>query len=143
MLWVLQGLHGLQIYANQFWYKHIQAYTDLVIAQNLEIPEYFVQQVEEILKYNKAEVSGELTQSTTVGSSKSKQAPDRQHHSLKIFPGLSKFVSSLEMFRDNLRNRDWTQKSIEGKFLSLNMKTLILTLPQLCHLKYVTRILLG
>lgn len=143
MLWVLQGLHGLQIYANQFWYKYIQAYMDLVIAQNLEIPEYFVQQVEEILKYNKAEVPGELTQSTTVGSSKSKQAPDRQHYSLKIFPGLSKFVSSLEVFRDNLRNRDWTQKSIEGKFLSLNMKNLILTLPQLCHLKYVIRIPLG
>jgi hypothetical protein len=30
----------------------------------------------------------------------------------------------LEVFRDNLRNRDWTQKSIEGKFLSLNMTSL-------------------
>jgi hypothetical protein len=143
MLWVLQGLHGLQIYANQFWYKHIQAYMDLVIAQNLEIPEYFVQQVEEILKYNKAEVSGELTQSTTVGSSKSKQAPDRQYHSLKIFPGLSKFVSSLEVFRDDLRNRDWTQKSIEGKLLSLNNMGPVLTLAQLYHSKFVTQIPLG
>jgi hypothetical protein len=143
MLWVLQGLHSLQIYANQSWYKHIQAYMDLVIAQDLKIPEYFVEQMKEILKYNKAEVSGESTQSTTVGSSKSKQAPDRQYRSLKNFPGLSKFISSLEVFRDDLRNRDWTQKSIEGKFLSLNIKGSILTPPQLFHSKYVTQIPLG
>ena len=143
MLWVLQGLHGLQIYANQSWYKHIQAYMDLVIAQNLKIPEYFVEQMEEILKYNKAELSGESTQSTAVGSSKRKQAPDRQYHSLKNFPGLNKFISSLEVFRDDLRTRDWTQKSIEGKFLSLNIEGSILTPPQLFQSKYVTQIPLG
>jgi len=83
---VVQGLHGLQIYANQYWYKHILAYMDLVVPQKLAVPENLVQQLEEILKYSKATLPEQLTQSSTDETSKSKQALNQQFQSLKQFP---------------------------------------------------------
>jgi hypothetical protein len=114
ILWVLQGVHGLQIYANQFWYKHIFAYLDLVVTEKVELPEYLIQQLEEILKYSKVNPSEALTQSTPVGTSKSRAVPNHQCHSLKNFPGLHELVSNLEVFRHGLKSQDWSQKSIEG-----------------------------
>ena len=114
ILWVLQGLHGLQIYANQFWYKHILAYLDLVVTEKVELREYLIQQLEEILKYSKVNPSEALTQSTPAGTSKSRAAPNHQRYSLKNFPGLHELISNLEAFRHGLKSQDWSQKSIEG-----------------------------
>jgi hypothetical protein len=113
-LQVLQGLHGLQIYANQYWNSHVLAYMDLVTAQKQEVPEYFSIQLGEILKYSKAKTFEDTTQSIPTGASQSKNATD-QHLSLEKFPGLGSLVSSLETFRTGLKTRDWSQKSIEGR----------------------------
>jgi hypothetical protein len=121
-LWVLQGLHGLQIYANQFWHQHILAYMDSAMAQQLEIPEHLVEQLKEILKYSKAKPSVDLTQPAIVGASKGKNPPTQRYLSLKQLPGLDKLVLDLEVFRSGLKNRDWTQKSIEGKHFFLTLR---------------------
>lgn len=121
-LWVLQGLHGLQIYANQFWHKHVLTYMDLAVAQRLQAPEYLARQLEDILKYSKAKPPKELIPSNKAPTCKAKEAPIRNYHSLEKFPALIKLVSSLEEFRNGLKNHDWTQKSIEGRALFLNLK---------------------
>jgi hypothetical protein len=69
--WVLQGLHGLQIYANKSWHRHILAYLDLVVSQKLAVPEYLAQQLGEILKYSKLKSTVEMRQSTAPGNSRS------------------------------------------------------------------------
>ncbi|CZR55635.1 uncharacterized protein PAC_05523 [Phialocephala subalpina] len=112
MLCILQGLHGLQVYANQYRYKHIVAYMDLVVTQKLEVPPHFVLQLEGILKYSKVKATEGLIGSAAVGTSKDENAAER-HSSLERFPGLSSLVSNLEGFRNGLKKQDWTQKSIE------------------------------
>jgi hypothetical protein len=138
--WVLQGLHGLQIYANKYWHRHILAYLDLVVSQKLAVPEYLAQQLGEILKYSKVKSSEEVRQSTAAGNSSGHDILNRQYQSLKEFPGLCDLVSRLEGFRNDLRNQDWTQKSIEGKLLSLDTSEPILKLPQCYHLNFVPQI---
>jgi hypothetical protein len=138
--WVLQGLHGLQVYANQSWHKHIVAYMDLVVAQNLAVPEYLAQQLGEILKYSKVKSSEEMNQSSAAGTSAGQDILNRQYQSLTEFSGLCDLVSRLEGFRNDLRNQDWTQKSIEGKPPSLNTTEPILKLPQFYHLNFVPQI---
>jgi hypothetical protein len=87
---------------------------DLVVAQNLEVPPHLLLQLEEILKYSKVS-----TGSAAVGSSRATD-PSIQHPALQRFPGLSLMVSSLEGFRNGLKKQDWTQKSVEGKFMFPN-----------------------
>jgi hypothetical protein len=114
ILWVAQGLHGLQRYANQYWYKHTLAYMDLVVAQKLEVvPECLVRQLDEILKYSKA--NPVTLEPASVDASRGMELPDQIYPSLSRFPGLSSLVSRLEDFRTSLKNQDWTQKSIAGQ----------------------------
>jgi hypothetical protein len=116
ILWVLQGLHGLQIYANQYWHKHIVAYMDHVVSQELEVPAHLILQLEEILKYSKTKIAEGSTGLDVVGPSNDKNVTE-QHLSLERFPGLGSLISSLEGFRNGLKKQDWTQKSVEGKLL--------------------------
>jgi hypothetical protein len=118
MLQVLQGLHGLQIYANKYWHKHILAYMDLAVSQTLEVPQHLVLQLEEVLKYSKFKES-----ENSIGSARTSNSKDNTTASLpslERFPRLSSLVSGLERFRTGLKNQDWTQKSFEGKFCSLD-----------------------
>jgi hypothetical protein len=111
--WVLQGLHGLQQYANQYWYAHLIEYLDLAVARKLEIPEHITKQMREILKYGKGgqmEESDEIFEAYTIEvNSKTNQLA-----ALRRFPDLQRLISNLKGFQDGLKKSDWAQKSIDG-----------------------------
>ncbi|KAH7355162.1 hypothetical protein BKA65DRAFT_581895 [Rhexocercosporidium sp. MPI-PUGE-AT-0058] len=109
--WIFKGLHGLQPYSNQYWYSHIVDYMDQVVAQKLEVPEYLLSSLKEIVKYSKAELSEDSTQSTGIANTSYSNTRDR-FASLGRFPGLHSLVSNVERFRDSLKRQDWTIKEI-------------------------------
>src|SRR4051812_45341787 len=85
--WIFKGLHGLQPYSNQYWYSHIVDYMDQVVAQKLEVPEYLLSSLKEIVKYSKAELSEDSTQSTGIANTSYSNTRDR-FASLGRFLGL-------------------------------------------------------
>jgi hypothetical protein len=112
---ILHGLHGLQTYANQYWHKHILAYMELVVSQKLDVPEYLVPQLDEILKYRKSKPPNDLTKRTPVETSKDQVDVDQIHPSLVKFPELNSLIASSEQFRNGLKNQDWSQKHIDSR----------------------------
>lgn len=90
---------------------------DLAVSQKLKIPDYVSQQLEDILKYSRCILPG-TSQKIVAGPSRvarGVELPDRNYSSLESRPGLSRLISSLDNFRDDLKKKDWAQISIEGK----------------------------
>jgi hypothetical protein len=113
---VLQGLHGLQPYANQYWYTHLLDYLDLATARKAEIPEHFIQQLREILKYGKEESVEESHEAAETSNSRTIPTIN-ELAALGSFPGLQSLISKLKGFQDGLKRSDWAQKSIESKHM--------------------------
>jgi hypothetical protein len=113
---ILQGLHGLQGYANQYWHSHVITYMDLTIAKKSEIPEYLFRQLNDILKYRKDTVIENGPDDVCIKGHCSGLCNTARFASLRNFPGLACLVSSIETFRRSLKSQDWSQKSIDGKF---------------------------
>ncbi|KFY84638.1 hypothetical protein V498_07797, partial [Pseudogymnoascus sp. VKM F-4517 (FW-2822)] len=81
---------------------------DQVVAQKLQVPEYLLQHLQEILKYSKA---GLIGNSTVTANAKCKTNIDRLA-SLRRFSGIYSLASEVEKFREGLKRKDWTRKQI-------------------------------
>ena len=55
---IIQGYHGLQLYANQFWFKHLLAYCRLRTYGRLWIPNDLKVQLELLLHFQKDDTPG-------------------------------------------------------------------------------------
>ena len=113
---VLQGLHGLQLYSNKYWHLHIVAYMDLVVTQGLKVPDHLLRQLDEVLKYSKVKATDLPQESNGTRALKTKDFTDRLA-SLNRFNVLRAMLSGLESFQNDLKQQDWTRKSVEGKLI--------------------------
>lgn len=86
---------------------------DQVVAQKLEVPEYLLRHLQEILKYSKAGLIGDSIQSARAANANYKNNIDRLA-SLQRFSGIYSLVSEVEKFRGGLKRQDWTRKQIGG-----------------------------
>jgi len=112
---IAQGLHGLQLYANQFWYKHLIIYFDLLRKKGIPPPLDLLEQLSLLLAFQR-------DQSATA-------VPlPKQLEELVVLDGLPRvkeLVSKIMAFRNGLNRDELFDKSPEGlpysKLLSPNL----------------------
>jgi len=105
---------------------------DLLITHQSEVPPYYKSQLQEVLKYSKAQAMNRSTGAAQAGSFGGNHATT-QYVSLQSLPDLRILLSEIDSFRSGLKKKDWSQKSIEGENLSMQPQNLMLTFSQKCQ----------
>lgn len=107
---VVQGLHGLQLYANQYWYRHIISYVKFCVKNQLRISEELVSQLSALLQLQKNKIGG--PKSVPLASL---PPATLDLNSLNQIPLVKGFVLEVISFRESLGRDHTSDKPAESK----------------------------
>jgi hypothetical protein len=109
----VQGFHGLLVYADAFWYKHLLEYCRLSNEQGRSLSPELLAQLQLLLKFKKegVEISniGQNieTQESAIGA--------RDLDVLNNLPDIKKMISDILIFRVEMNKEYGTNKSFDSK----------------------------
>jgi len=105
---IIRGFHGLQLYADMFWYRHLLAYCSLLGRHKRQFsPEL-------LLRFRKEDNRTPVPQSKT-GTDKN-GAEDPALEELNHLPYVKALVTDVLVFRAKMAREDASDKSPESKF---------------------------
>ena len=112
---IVQGHHGLEVYANMFWSKHLLAYCS-ILRQQHQLSEELLGQLQLLLRFRKDDIQG------LVGASKTRTeeepTKDTSLELLNHLPDIKRLVSDVISFRAKIKQNNASDKPLERKFLS-------------------------
>jgi len=112
---VLEGFHGLQLYANQFWFKHVLTCCSLYYKSHLPIPNELLSQLQMLLQFWKEQ--GHDDSSSSRDYRTENHTIDESNDSLALgqLPReIRKFTCGILEFRKALSEDGSTQKAPDG-----------------------------
>lgn len=111
---IVQGFHGLQVYANMFWYRHLLAYCGLL--RQHEFSKELLAQLQLLLRYRKDDTAT-LVQSPQINT-EGKSAQDPSTEVLNCLPFAKKLVSDVLELRAKIDQKDVSDKHFDSKFIN-------------------------
>ena len=116
---IIRGFHGLQLYADMFWYRHLLAYCSLLGQQKRQFSPELLAQLQFLLKFRKEDSRTPVRQFKT-GTDKN-GAEDPALEELNHLPYVKALVTDVLAFRAKIAREDVSDKSPESK-LSFSAK---------------------
>jgi hypothetical protein len=113
---VLQGFHGLQLYANQFWYRHVLACCGLYAKGHIILPNELSNQLKKLLRFRKqARHEAFWSGNSEAGSNILHENGDGDFLALNQLPrDVRDFIWEVIKFRKGVSSDDFTQKTPDG-----------------------------
>lgn len=108
---VIQGFHGLQVYADKFWYKHLQAYCEFVHQNNRQFSHELRNQLTLLLQYKKLSEDAP-TALCQLGANDITNSPSL--NVLNDIPKIKSLVLEVLEFRAKMNVADSSDKTPEG-----------------------------
>jgi hypothetical protein len=115
---IVRGFHGLQLYANIFWYRHLLAYCGLLGQHKRQFSTELLTQLQLLLRFRKGDSRAAVLQSQS-GTDKDK-TEDPSLEDLNHLPDVKSLVSDVLVFRSKMIREDTSDKSPEGRFPCLS-----------------------
>jgi hypothetical protein len=114
---IIRGFHGLQLYADMFWYRHLLAYCSLVGQRKRQFSPELLSQLQLLLRFRKEDSSTpSQCKSGTAGTE------DLSLEGLNHLPDVKGLVTDVQLFRAKMVREDAPDKSPESK-LSFSAKS--------------------
>lgn len=112
---IVQGFHGLQVYANTFWYKHLLAYCGLLGQQQRQFSPELRAQLQLLLRFRKDANQAHVPKSKT--RTEKDATEDLSIEALNHMPDVKRLVSDVFVFGDKINREGTLDKPLEGEFL--------------------------
>lgn len=112
---VVQEIHGLQLYANKYWYRHLITYALYCAEKKLGFSMELVSQLSELLRLQKDRIEGPTSRPVPVSSPTTLDLG-----LLTQFPLVKEFILEVDCFRMSLARdiiSDRSSKSTKSKLL--------------------------
>lgn len=111
---IIQGFHGLQVYANMFWTKHLLAYCSILIQNRAQFSKELQTQLQLLLRFRKHndQLQSSTPKNTALGV-------------LDDMPDIKNLVSDTVEFQAKLFRDTTSYKSFEGNYLPLPLTQLL------------------
>lgn len=122
---IVRGFHGLLIYADMFWYKHLLTYFSLLSQREGQINTELLAQLQFLLRFRKDD-SGVLPLKSKAPTKKD-GAYDSTLEALNHLPDVKSLVSYIKEFRAKMALEQASDKSPEGRLflVRFNRRNLI------------------
>jgi hypothetical protein len=121
---VIQGFHGLQLYANKFWYKHLLQYCELQDIRPVQFSQELLQQLRLLLRFQKNNRKEACFETGSDGISAADQSVGLEM--LDHLPEIKSMVSDVIAFKTKLDRNDSSDKDPDSKFwMSISQSKLI------------------
>jgi hypothetical protein len=116
---IIRGFHGLQLYADMFWYRHLLAYCSLLGQHQRQFSPELLAQLQLLLRFRKEDNRTPGPESKT-GTGKNRDE-DSSLEKLNHLPYVKALVTDVLVFRAKIAREDASDKSPESK-LSFSAK---------------------
>jgi hypothetical protein len=113
---IVGGFHGLQIYADMFWYRHLLAYCGLLVQQKRQLSTELLTQLQLLLRFWKEDSRATVPKSKTTTEKDGTEDPTLE--ALNHLPDVKRLVSDVLVFRTKMTREDASDKSPESKLPS-------------------------
>jgi hypothetical protein len=113
---ILRGFHGLQIYADMFWFRHLLAYCDLLSQHRRQFSSELLAQLQLLLRFRKEGTGAPNAISRT--RIEKDATYDSSLEALNHSPEVKRLVSDVLVFRANMKRKDTSDGSPDSKFLT-------------------------
>lgn len=113
---IVRGFHGLQIYADMFWYRHLLAYCGLLVQHKRQFSTELLAQLQLLLRFRK-----EDSRATVLKSKTATEKDGTEDSTLEVFnhlPNVKRLVSDVLVFRAKMSREDASGKSPESELPS-------------------------
>jgi hypothetical protein len=111
---VVRGFYGLQLYANQFWYKHLLAYCALWEKKQTQFPDELLMQLDLLVRYLKDNrPEGESERSSILAKLCVLEGNEGLHH----VPHVRDLIANVISFRAALSQDDLANKAPERRLI--------------------------
>jgi hypothetical protein len=117
---IVQGFHGLQVYANKFWYKHVLEYCNFVAQQQYEVSPELLAQLQRLLMFKKTDVQATPSPNSRMEENRSEPGLEALRH----VPDIRRLLSNVTQFRAKMNREDASDKSPESKYTSQAILTI-------------------
>jgi hypothetical protein len=114
---VLQGFHGLQLYANQFWYRHVLECYGLYAKRHINIPDGLSNQLRKLLRFRKQAQHEAPRPGDSSEGSTTLHGNDDSSAMSQLPLDVRNFIREVVEFRKRARNDDFAQKSLLGTLI--------------------------
>jgi hypothetical protein len=99
---IVEGIHGLHLYANHFWYRHLLAYAAVCAKRHISLSQDFIQQLDSLLRFCKNDIAHSSVQVSGL-------------EILDLVPAVKELVSRIISFRESLKKDYWNDKTPQSK----------------------------
>ena len=108
---IVQGLHGMEIYANKFWCTHLLEYCSL-LHQQRQFSTELLTQLQLLLRFRKDGNRAPIP--TSQARMKEELAEDTKLEALNHWPDIKSLVSDILVFRARIKKEDESEKSFKS-----------------------------
>jgi hypothetical protein len=113
---IIRGFHGLQLYADMFWYRHLLLYCGLLAQHKRQFSPELLAQLQHLLRFSKKDNRTPVEKCKT-GTDKDR-TEDPSLSELNHLPDVKRLVSDVLVFRGKMIRDGVSDKSPESEFLS-------------------------
>ncbi|CZR69490.1 related to vegetatible incompatibility protein HET-E-1 [Phialocephala subalpina] len=107
---IVRGFHGLLVYADKFWHKHIQEYCGVLIRQQRQFSPELLSQLCLLLRFTK---SGGQALQTSTRESEDDKTEEARLEVLRCVPDVQMLLSNVIRFRAIVEKEDTSESSPE------------------------------
>jgi hypothetical protein len=109
---IVRGFHGLQLYADKFWYKHLLEYCCLLGQHQRQFSTELLTQLQLLLRFRKDNFQ---VSSTPIKVVTEKSPHDLSLEALNHLPDVKRLVSDVLALRAKIAREDASDRNLEGK----------------------------
>ena len=109
---IVRGFHGLQLYADKFWYKHLLEYCGLLGQHQRQFSTELLTHLQLLLRFRKDNFQ---VSSTPIKVVTEKAPHDLSLEALNHLPDVKRLVSDVLAFRAKTAREDASDRNLEGK----------------------------
>ena len=113
---IVRGFHGLQIYADMFWYRHLLAYCSLSVQHKRQFSIELLAQLQLLLRFRKEDSRVTVLKSKAATEKNGTEDPTLEV--LNHLPDVKRLVSDVLVFRTKMSREETSDKSPESKLPS-------------------------
>ena len=117
---VVRGFHGLLIYADLFWYKHLVTYCSLLKQHQGQLNAELLAQLKDLLRFRKVDSGVHPSRSKALTEKDGASNPTLE--ALNQLSDVKDLVSHLFIFRAQMAREEASDKSPEGKLFPGKMR---------------------
>jgi hypothetical protein len=113
---IIRGFHGLQLYADMFWHRHLLAYCSLLGQHKRQFSPELLSQLRLLLRFRKEDSSTPVPQYKSGTDKDGTEDPSLEE--LNHLPDVKGLVTDVLVFRAKMAREDASDKSPESKLSS-------------------------